>query len=199
MTWPTLPRMGFIVGRPATADDVARGSAVFCQQSDDAQQSEPLDVEVPQYAIWHGADEAEVPAILVQAEHHITDPDGDAVFGLRTLDGREVVASGSEVSLLGEQVPTASPNVRFPPSCGHSSCRQAGRMTDLSKTYLKRVFTGLFAAAIIGVAVVGACNTIRAITAGFPLLSRWDDASPTQILSCWLCLEFGRGGLGSWP
>ncbi len=55
-------------------------------------------------------------------------------------------------------------------------------MTDLSKTYLKRVFTGLFAAAIIGVAVVGACNTICAITAGFPLLSLWDDASPMQIL-----------------
>jgi len=79
---------------------------VFCQQADDAEASEPFDVEVPQYAIWHKADGADVPAILVQAERHITDPDGDAVFGLRTHDGREIVATSGEVSLLGEQVPT---------------------------------------------------------------------------------------------
>jgi len=107
MTWPTLSTTGFIAGRPATVDDVDRGSAVFCQQANDAEPSEPFDVEVPQYAIWREADGADVPAILVQAERHITDPDGDAVFGLRTLDGREVVADSSEVSLLGKQVPTA--------------------------------------------------------------------------------------------
>jgi len=104
--------MSFIAGRPATVHDVDRGSAVFCQQCDDAQQSEPFEVAVPQYAMWHDTDEAEVPAILVQAERHVTDPDGDAVFGLRTLDGHEVVANSSEVRLLGEQVPTAAPNVR---------------------------------------------------------------------------------------
>jgi hypothetical protein len=106
MTWPPLPTTGFIASRPATVDDVDRGSAVFCQQADDAEPSEPFDVEVPQYAVWHEADGADVPAILVQAERHITDPDGDAVFGLRTLDGREVVANSGEVSLLGEQIPT---------------------------------------------------------------------------------------------
>lgn len=106
MTWPTLPNFGFIAGRPATVEDIDRGLAVFCQQAGDALPSEHSNVEVPQYAIWHGADGADVPAILVQAERHITDPDGDAVFGLRTFDGREVVADSGEVSLLGEQVPT---------------------------------------------------------------------------------------------
>ena len=104
--------MGFIVDRSATVDDVHRGSAVFCQQADDAEPSKPFDVKVPQYAIWHDADDGDVPAILVQAERHITDPDGEAVIGLRTLDGLEVVANRSEVSMLGEQVPTAWPNVR---------------------------------------------------------------------------------------
>ena len=107
MTWPTLPKMGFIAGSSATVDDVNRGSAIFCQQADDAEPSEPFNVEVPQYAIWHEADVGDVPAILVQAERHISDPDGEAVFGLRTLDGFEVVANSSEVSLLGERVPTA--------------------------------------------------------------------------------------------
>lgn len=106
MTWPSLPTTGFIAERAATVEDIDRGSAVFCQQADDAELSGPFDVEVPQYAIWHEANGADVPAILVQAERHITDPDGDAVFGLRTLDGREVVANSGEVSLLGEQVPT---------------------------------------------------------------------------------------------
>ncbi|HEX8413931.1 MAG TPA: hypothetical protein VF637_08605 [Sphingomicrobium sp.] len=98
--------MRFIAGRPATVADVDQGSAVFCQQADDAERSEPFAVEVPQYAIWHEADGAEVPAILVQAEGHITDPEGDALFGLRTLDGRQVVADSGEVSLLGVEVPT---------------------------------------------------------------------------------------------
>lgn len=107
MTWPTLPTVGFIVNRPATVDDVDRGNAVFCQQADDGEPSEPFDVEIPQYAIWHEDDDGNVPAILVQAEHHITDPDGEPVFGLRTLDGREVVATSGEVSLLSKQAPTA--------------------------------------------------------------------------------------------
>lgn len=107
MTWPTLPTTGFVASRAATIADVDRGSAVFCQQADDGEPSDPFAVEVPQYAIWHEADGVKVPAILVQAEHHITDPDGDAVFGLRTFDGREIVADSGEVSLLGQQVPIA--------------------------------------------------------------------------------------------
>jgi hypothetical protein len=105
MTGPALPIEGFIAGRSATVSDVDRGNAVFCQQSDEAEPSQPSNVEVPQYAIWHEADGADVPAILVQAERHITDPEGDAVFGLRTLDGRDVVADSGEVTLLGGQVP----------------------------------------------------------------------------------------------
>ena len=107
MTWPALSTIGFTAGRPATVDDIDRGFAVFCQRASDGQPSERSNVKVPQYAIWHEGGEADVPAVLVQAERHITDPDGAEVFGLRTLDGRAVVAASSEVSLLGEQVPTA--------------------------------------------------------------------------------------------
>lgn len=104
--WPPLPTESFIAGRPATVVDLEQGYAVFYQTDNDAGQSKPYDVEVPQYAIWHESDAVAVHAILVQAECHITDPDGDALFGLRTIDGREVVAVSLEVSLLGRQVPT---------------------------------------------------------------------------------------------
>lgn len=107
MTWPTLPTTGFIAGRPATVDDVDQGAAIFCQQAEDGEESQPFEVVVPQYVIWQEADGADVPAILVQAELHITDPEGDPLFGLRLLDGRQVVADGSEVTLLGEKVPAA--------------------------------------------------------------------------------------------
>ena len=107
MKWPALPVQGFIAARPATVDDVDQGRAVFCQQSDDRVTSQPYPIAVPQYAIWHKEDGADVPAILVQAERHINVLDGEAVFGLRTLDGRELVADSSEVSLLGEQIPTS--------------------------------------------------------------------------------------------
>jgi len=50
------------------------------------------------------------------------------------------------------------------------------------QTYLKRVFIGFVAAAIIGVSVVGASNTVWAIMTGSPLRSLWDDASPVQVL-----------------
>lgn len=105
MKWPSLPTEDFIAGRPATVSDVDRRSAIFCQQAGDAVPSQPFDVEVPQYVIWHEADGADVPAILVQAERHVTDPEGDAVFGLRMLDGYEVVATSGEVTLLGKQAP----------------------------------------------------------------------------------------------
>lgn len=105
MRWPALPTGGYIAGGSATVGDVDRGSAVFCQQSDDAEPNQPFDVEVPQYAIWHEPDGAEVPVILVQAECHNTDPAGDAIFRLRTLDGREVIVTSGEVTLLGKQAP----------------------------------------------------------------------------------------------
>jgi hypothetical protein len=83
-------------------------------------QREPLNVEVPQYDIWHEAAGADVPAILVQAERHITDSDGDAVFRLRTLDEREVVANSGEVSLLGEQAPDRLTERPLPTTFCHS-------------------------------------------------------------------------------
>lgn len=101
MNWPPLPTTGYIAGRSATRADVEDGNAVFYQQTDDGGKSQPFDVTIPQYALCLTPDDLDVPAILVQAERHITDPNAEAILGLRDLDGGEIVALNSEVALLG--------------------------------------------------------------------------------------------------
>lgn len=105
VTWPSLPVTGFLAGRSATIADLDRGDAVFCQQAGDGPTSEPYQITIPQYAVWANEARASVPVIVVQAEYHITEPTGAPLLGLRALDGSEVVASASEVQLLGENIP----------------------------------------------------------------------------------------------
>lgn len=99
--WPTLQLSQFVRGRAATVADMDSGHAVFCQQSSDGSLASPWPLEVPQYALWRKEDDTEVPSILVQAEAHILDPDGEPLLGLRFTDGSTAVASGGEVTLLG--------------------------------------------------------------------------------------------------
>ena len=103
--FPTLPAGGFLRGRAATVADIDAGDAVFCQQSNDGVSASPWSIAIPQYALWRDESGAIVPSILVQAEAHIHEPDGEPIFGLRRLDGSEVVATGSEVELLGTKPP----------------------------------------------------------------------------------------------
>lgn len=103
--WPELPIDGFIAGRSAKVGDVDRGNAVFSQRADDGVPAEPFPTIVPQYALWHDEKGSDIPAIIVQAERHITDPEGTPVFGLRCLDGTAIVAFGDEVRLLGADKP----------------------------------------------------------------------------------------------
>jgi len=42
---------------------------------------------------------------VVQAEKHVSDPAGEPIYGLRTFDGEEIVASGEELQLLGTAPP----------------------------------------------------------------------------------------------
>ena len=56
-------------------------------------------------------------------------------------------------------------------------------MADMSRTYFKRALSGLVIALLIGVAVVGASNTVFAVNRGYPLLSIWSDGSTGQILT----------------
>lgn len=104
-SWPPLPSSGFVRERAATVTDIEAGDAVFCQPSDDGDEAAPYPVEVPQCALWRNENGGLVPSILVQAEVHIHEPESEPLFGLRRLDGSEVVALAGEVKLLGALPP----------------------------------------------------------------------------------------------
>jgi hypothetical protein len=77
----------------------------FSQRTDDGFPAEPYPIDIPQYAIWRDEDGTKIPMIVVQAERHIADKDGDPIFGLRGLDGESIVATAPEVELLGTAIP----------------------------------------------------------------------------------------------
>jgi hypothetical protein len=103
--WPALPRSGFIKDKAATEADVSAGDAVFYQQTDDRAQAQSCTTQIPQYAYWRDEAGSDIPAVLVQAEHHIDDVKGQPLLGLRLFDGSALVATAGEVKLLGAKPP----------------------------------------------------------------------------------------------
>jgi hypothetical protein len=97
--WPELPTSGFVSGRPATRDDIAKGNATFTL---DGKSSGALSIKIPQYALWKDENGRDHAVILVQAE---LAPDGLEIVGLRNFDGTEIVATMPEITLLGTKKP----------------------------------------------------------------------------------------------
>lgn len=91
-------RLKPFTGRVATLDDVQAGKAVFALG--DTERPYPLDMELPQPAIWWD-DEGEKPVIIVQAEAH-TNAEGEEmeVYGLILPDGDGAVALVEDVDLV---------------------------------------------------------------------------------------------------
>lgn len=99
-SWPTLPTAGFIKGRPAVRSDVAAGVAAFTLQlSDGRSAGVPLDMAIPQYAIWHDQkSRTDVPVIIIQAESR----GSLRIVGYRRASGGGIgVALQTEFTLLG--------------------------------------------------------------------------------------------------
>lgn len=91
-------RLKPFTGRVATLDDVQAGRAVFALG--DTSRPYPLDMELPQPAIWWD-EEGEKPVIIVQAEAHTNDEDEEMeVLGLILPDGDGAVALMEDVDLV---------------------------------------------------------------------------------------------------
>src|SRR6516225_8025134 len=97
--WPPLPSSGgFVTGRPAQKEDVAKGNAIFSAVVNGVVVGKPLPIKIPQYALLR---DGHKPAILVQAEV----ANGMKVYGVRGLDGKQQVVTESDIELLGTQKP----------------------------------------------------------------------------------------------
>ena len=85
--------MPCVTGRPATAQDVKKGRAVFVLS---AQGTHALRIDLPRYAIWHdGEKRKDVPVICIQAEGNAK----TKLVGLRLLGGGAAVCTLSELTL----------------------------------------------------------------------------------------------------
>lgn len=93
-------RLKPFTGRVATLEDVQSKAAVFALG--DTERPYPMDLELPQPAIWWDED-GEKPVIIVQAEIH-TNAEGDEmeVMGLILPDGDGAVALMDDVDLVDE-------------------------------------------------------------------------------------------------
>jgi hypothetical protein len=99
--WPALPSSGFVTGRPAHKEDVAKGDAIFVAASKDKDIviGKPLSISIPQYALLNDTHQR---VIVVQAE----EANGMKLFGVRGLDGKEAVVTETDLELLGTRKPT---------------------------------------------------------------------------------------------
>jgi hypothetical protein len=95
--WPPLPRSGYIAGRVASPQDLKAGNALFVASNGDTVISTPLTLTIPQYAYWYGKGQR-VRVILVQAE----EAQGVRICGVRDLNGKAIVCTEAELTLLGQ-------------------------------------------------------------------------------------------------
>jgi hypothetical protein len=97
--WPPLPAQGFIKGRAAQKDDVAKGNAVFAAVVNGVVVGKPLPVSIPQYAQLRASHDR---VIVVQAEL----ANGFRLYGVRGLDGKNAVVAETDLELLGTKRPS---------------------------------------------------------------------------------------------
>lgn len=101
-TWPALPTAGFVYGRVATQADLNQGNGVFLFEVGGKPITKPTQkVQIPQFAYLKEKGGNRRPVVVVQAELL----DGDLTLGLRDADGKEYIATGAEVELLGTTHP----------------------------------------------------------------------------------------------
>ena len=105
IVWPDLPKKAFVKGRPATLDDVRKGSAVFALRVDGKAIGRPIDIEIPQYGIYtNEKTKQKILVIVIQAEAG----QGMRVAGIRLIGvngdtSKKMVVLLKEVKLLGKQ------------------------------------------------------------------------------------------------
>lgn len=98
--WPPLPSE-FVAGRTATEEDVKAGRAIFVAGVRNGPPSEPLPIEVPQYARCE-VEGRTFRAIVMQAELAAE----IEMLGLRDIDaGKNTISVRSSCQLLGQNPP----------------------------------------------------------------------------------------------
>ena len=97
LSWPALPKSGFVADRLATKADLKSGNAVFVTEIDGKPSGTPAAIQIPQYAFLAGKGGKRTPVVVVQAETN----ERGTFLGLRDSNGQDYVVTAAEVELLG--------------------------------------------------------------------------------------------------
>ena len=93
LEWPEVP---CTLGRVATQEDIANGSAVFAIES--AKPHRPWSMVLPRCGLEHRSDGTTVAVIVVQAEEF----NGKVMLGVRYITGGNDVCTIDEVDLFDD-------------------------------------------------------------------------------------------------
>ncbi len=106
MTWPALSEFAFVSGKAATTEDISAGRAAFVLQDAGGPIGEPLDISVPQYAIYRNEESGtQTPCVIIQAEQ----ARGQRLIGASMLPARSfTVGLLSNFELLGTTPPSTN-------------------------------------------------------------------------------------------
>ncbi|NKC00305.1 MAG: hypothetical protein GKR90_17715 [Pseudomonadales bacterium] len=104
VSWPELSNFSFVSGRAATDTDAKAGSAAFVLKANDVVVGEPLDLEIPQYAVHVNVETgARTRVVLIQAEGF----EGMKILGAIEVDsGGTMAGLFTEFELLGTRIPS---------------------------------------------------------------------------------------------
>ena len=100
--WPDLSSIKHVSGRAATIQDVTDGAAAVVLQADGKAIGEPIDIPVPQYALYHDANSGTViRVVVIQAERAM----GIDVYGAIDIETRRMYVSiPADFELLGQTI-----------------------------------------------------------------------------------------------
>lgn len=101
LNWPDLEKFGFVSGRHATEQDIADQKAIFVAKTDDGYIGTPIDIELPQYAIYTDEkDGQKYQVIVIQAEK----AQGMEIYGAINInDGSGLISIPADFQLLGNK------------------------------------------------------------------------------------------------
>lgn len=106
---PDLSKTRFVSGRAATADDINSGAAVFELRDGETPIGSPIEISVPQYALFNN-EGTSIPVVIIQAEQ----TRGQRLIGAIDTSGKPIVGLFTDFTLLGTQKPSPNSNASQP-------------------------------------------------------------------------------------
>ena len=99
--WPSLSSFKYISGRAATEKDIINKSALFVAKINGRYAGSPVNIKLPQYALYIGQHGKKHKVVVVQAEYAM----GTKIYGAVMIsNGSGIVSLYKDFKLLGKTI-----------------------------------------------------------------------------------------------